>query len=90
MRNTEWKQAIGKAGYDVAGPVYGAYCNGTALFVWQHGDYWTGVVCGHGSTSGKTREEAQENAKAWALKADRRDADRRVSVAQFQALMETA
>lgn len=86
----EWKQAAGRCGYNVPGPVWGTYYKGTALFAWQHGpQWWNGVICGHGSTGGETRELAQARAECWIEGASKRDADRRVTRKQFEALMES-
>lgn len=85
----EWRQAKGLCGFNVKGPVYGAYVKGVALFAFQHTEsFWNCVVTGQLSCGGKTLEEAQQKGVYEALKHGLLGSDRRYSRKQFNDLME--
>lgn len=93
LTEREWKQAKGKCGYAVDGPVFGAYVNGVALFAFKHDlgttdpDWHTCVVCGQLSTGGPNLLAAQLSGAFYALKYGRVEADRIVTLEKFDDIM---
>jgi hypothetical protein len=93
----EWAKAKGTCGFSVAGPVFGNFVNGVALFCWRN-DYkvhetgeqverWTCVVTGHLSCSGYSQAEAQQAGAKYARTYGVLGSDRRLSRATFDAKM---
>ena len=79
-----WTLAAGSAGFNVGdAPVYARYAHGRALYAFQNGAYWVGVITGSHSTSGDTLQEACDRALADAAaepgRAKRLDYDKRVA-----------
>lgn len=84
-----WQLARGSCGFNVEPPVYGAYVNGNALFVFKTHlpDWYCGVVCGHMSTGGETLDKAMARAEEWSNKLGIEGSDHRVSKKQFAAIL---
>src|ERR1051326_7239511 len=62
-----WSEAAGSCGFNVNGPVYGAYVNGVALFVWQQIGRASCVVTGHLSHTRTKLEGAMVTGEALAM-----------------------
>ena len=85
---TQWQKAAGSCGFNVEVDVYAAYVNRVALFVFHSRvGYYSCVVTGHLSSRGDTLDEAQRVAEVLALDADPREADRKFTRKEFDALV---
>ena len=85
---TEWKLAAGSCGFNTGtAPIEGAYVNGVALFAWSSNGHPVCVVTGLGACGGETADHAKAKGVRVAEAEGPRDADRKLSRKQFEAVM---